>query len=90
MSIKIVIFFSLICVMQVMAAPKPINWSQLGRNALDFGRKAAPVVKNGCQLLNGAPPPPQIYYVNVPYQNPQGGIPIQYAPPVSNNIEELD
>jgi hypothetical protein len=95
MTTKLVIFVAVVLFGQVLAAPKPFDWKQLGQRALNLGKQAVPVVQTGCHLLNGQPMPPQVYYVNVPYQYPgyppRGNIPIQYSPPnvPGNGIEDL-
>jgi hypothetical protein len=72
-----------------------VNRILQGQRALNLGKQAVPVVQTGCHLLNGQPMPPQVYYVNVPYQYPgyppRGNIPIQYSPPnvPGNGIEDL-
>ncbi|EEZ99429.1 cecropin 2 precursor [Tribolium castaneum] len=90
MSTKIFVLFALMCFVQVMAAPEPINWRKVGRRSWKITREALPVVKDGVEiytLLNQQQPyypyqqPPPPYYYGYPYPNPQG---YQYGPPVHN------
>ncbi|KAJ3654570.1 hypothetical protein Zmor_013748 [Zophobas morio] len=91
MGVKLVILCSIFFVAEILAAPQPLDWNQLGVNALNLGKKALPA---GCRLLGGQqPPPPQIYYVNpYPYyQNypPNRQAPVYYQPPAQypqNNL----